>query len=143
MVYFATILHAQKLKVAALLDSDAAGDAAAAQDTLIHQLGNKNILRTKDAYNGQANRPEIEDLLRETLISVAKNDLGWDVTAKAAEQPERPIVELFDAEISSFSKYKLAKAYLRWTRDHKASDLTAGERSQWDALVSSINAALR
>lgn len=143
VAYFATILHAHKLKVAALLDSDAAGDTAAAQDTLIHQLGNKNILRTKDAYTGQTDRPEIEDLLRETLISVAKDDLGWDVTAKAAAQPERPLVELFNAEINGFSKYKLAKAYLRWTRDHRASDLTADERSQWESLVSSINAALR
>jgi predicted ATP-dependent endonuclease of OLD family len=143
VAYFATILHAHKLKVAALLDSDAAGDAAAEQDTLIHQLGNKNILRTKDAYTGQTSRPEIEDLLRETLISVAKEDLGWDVTAKAAEQSERPLVELFAAEINGFSKYKLSKAYLRWTRDHKASDLAADERSQWETLISSINAALR
>jgi hypothetical protein len=143
VVYFGTILHAHKLKVAALLDSDAAGDAAAAQDTLIHQLGNKNILRTKDVYSGQANRPEIEDLLRETLISIAKEDLGWDVATKAAEQSERSIVELFADEISGFSKYKLAKAYLRWTRDHEASDLTADERSQWEALASRINAVLR
>jgi hypothetical protein len=143
VVYFATILHAHKLKVAALLDSDAAGDAAAGQETLIHQLGNKNILRTKDAYKGQASRPEIEDMLRETLILVAKDDLGWDITAKADEQPERPIVDLFDAEIGDFSKYKLAKAYLRWTRDHKASDLTPEERGQWETLISTVNAALR
>jgi predicted ATP-dependent endonuclease of OLD family len=48
VVYFATILHAQKLKVAALLDSDAAGDQAARQDTLVHTLGSKAILRTHD-----------------------------------------------------------------------------------------------
>lgn len=143
VVYFATILHAQKLKVAALLDSDAAGEAAARQDTLVHQLGNKNILRTKDAYTGQATRPEIEDLLRDTLVSIAKNDLGWDVVTKAAQQPERPIIELFEGEVEGFSKYKLAKAYLRWTRDHQASDLTEDERTQWEALISSVNTALR
>src|SRR5207244_2676255 len=48
LVYYATILHAQKLKVAALLDSDAAGDQAANQDVLVITLGNKAILRTKD-----------------------------------------------------------------------------------------------
>ena len=48
VVYFATILHAQGLKVAALLDSDNAGDQAAKQDTLVHTLGNKRILRTND-----------------------------------------------------------------------------------------------
>src|SRR3984957_6688855 len=73
VVYYATILHAQKLKVAALLDSDAAGDQAANQDVLVHTLGNKNILRTKDAYKGAVQRPEIEDMLRDTLVSVAKS----------------------------------------------------------------------
>jgi hypothetical protein len=66
VVYFATILHTQKLKVAALLDSDAAGDQVAKQDTIVHTLGNKGILRTKDSYTGEVNKPEIEDLLRDT-----------------------------------------------------------------------------
>ena len=47
VVYCATILHAHNLKVAALLDSDAAGEQAAQQENLVHALGNKNILRTK------------------------------------------------------------------------------------------------
>ena len=38
VVYFATILHAQGFKVAALLDSDGAGEQAATQDTLVHTL---------------------------------------------------------------------------------------------------------
>ena len=68
VVYFATILHAQHLKVAALLDSDAAGDNAANQDVLVRRLGQKGILRTKDAYAGLVAEPEIEDLLRNTLL---------------------------------------------------------------------------
>lgn len=36
VVYFATILYAHRLKVAALLDSDVAGNQAAQQETLIH-----------------------------------------------------------------------------------------------------------
>ena len=62
VVYDATILHAHNLKVAALLDSDAAGDQAAKQDALVHSLGNKNILRTKDAYVGSVKHPEIQTL---------------------------------------------------------------------------------
>ena len=58
VVYFATILHANNLRVAALLDSDAAGEAAAQVDTLVHTLGNKNILRTADAYTGAVKHPE-------------------------------------------------------------------------------------
>lgn len=143
VAYFATILHAHGLKVAALLDSDSAGDTAASQDNLIHQLGNRGILRTKDSYSGEVARPEIEDLLRETLIGVAKSDLGWDIEAIATQQPTRPIVDIFDDEITDFSKYRLAKAYIRWTRDHAADDLTENERQQWEDLISKANASLR
>ena len=143
VAYFATFLHANNLKVAALLDSDAAGDNAAQQETLVHTLGNKNILRTKDAYVGLVNKSEIEDLLRETLIIVAKADLGWDIQATAASQAARPIVDIFAREISGFSKYKLAKAYLRWTRTHGAGDLTNEELAQWKTLITLINKALK
>ena len=133
VVYFATILHANNLKVAALLDSDAAGNAAAQVDTLVHTLGNKNILRTADAYTGAVNHPEIEDLLRDTLIDVAKTDLGWDIAVIANQQTARPIVDIFTKEIGkgTFSKYHLAKAFLRWTQGHKAADLTDVERNSW------------
>jgi len=143
VVYYATILHANNLKVAALLDSDSAGDTAAQQETLVHRLGNKNILRTKDAYTGMVTWPEVEDLLRETLIKIAKGDLGWDVEAVAAQQLGRPIVDIFNDEIKGFSKYKLAKAYLRWTRTHEASDLTQNESSQWAKLIELVNKALK
>ena len=143
VVYYATILHAHKLKVAALLDSDVAGDQAAQQDTLVHTLGNKKILRTKDSYLGKVGKPEIEDLLRETLVKVALDDLGWDVAAKAAAQETRPLVDVFADEIADFSKYRLAKAFLRWAREHEASDLTGEERKQWVTLVTTINRALK
>jgi hypothetical protein len=131
------------LKVAALLDSDAAGERAAQQEMLVHTLGNKGILRTKDAYEGAVKNPEAEDLLRSTLVQVAKNDLGWDVVVTAAAQPSRPIVDIFEEKIDKFSKYRLAKAYLRWTRDHGANDLSDDERRQWKKLIESINAALK
>lgn len=143
VVYYATILHAHKLKVAAVLDSDAAGDQAARQDTLVHTLGNKNILRTKDSYVGPVAQPEIEDLLRETLVRIAADDCGWDVSATATSQAARPIVDVFEAEVTGFSKYKLAKAFLRWAREHDASDLTDEERAQWTGLIGSINKALK
>jgi predicted ATP-dependent endonuclease of OLD family len=143
VVYYATLLYSQKLKVAALLDSDAAGDQAAKQEVLVHTLGNKNILRTKDVYTGSVKTPEIEDLLRETLLSVAKSDLNWDITKTATSQPARPLVDIFTAEITDFSKYRLAKAFLRWTRNHRASDLTNDERSQWTKLIEAVNAALK
>ena len=143
VVYFATILHANNLKVAALLDSDNAGDQAAKQETLIHTLGNRNILRTGDVCPGAIAKPEIEDLLRSTLVSMAKSDLGWDIMEVAAKQPHRSIVDIFAAEIGDFSKYRLAKAYLKWTREHSAADLTENERKSWLELIKRANRALK
>ena len=143
VVYYATILHAHKLKVAALLDSEMSPDQAAHQERLVHALGNKSILRTKDVYDGPLEQPAVEDLLRDTLIHVARTDLGWDVAATANAQPERSVVDIFKTEINNFSKYRLAKAFVRWTRDHQASDLSDAERTRWKKLIGSINGALR
>ena len=143
VVYYATILHAHKMKVAALLDSDAAGEQAAQQEILVHTLKNKNVLRTRDAYKGAVGKPEIEDILRETLVEVAKEILGWDVGVTAQAQPSRPIADIFADEIKDFSKYKLAKAFLRWAREHEAANLTENERDQWSRLIDTINRALK
>jgi predicted ATPase/energy-coupling factor transporter ATP-binding protein EcfA2 len=143
LVYYATILHAHKLKVAALLESDSAGEQAAKQELLAHKLGHRGLIRIRDAYVGKVRTPQIEDLLRATLIRVAKEALGWDVSAEAASQPEQPIAEVFASQITGFSKYKLAKAYVQWTREHDASELEADERTQWFTLIGKINSALR
>ena len=143
VVYFATILHAQRLKVAALLDSDNAGDQAAMQETLVHTLGNRRILRTGDFLNDQIEGAEIEDMLRESLVAIAKDDLGWDISTTATKQPKRAIVGIFESEMREFSKYRLAKAFLRWAREHEAGDLSAVEREQWCKLIKAINACLK
>jgi predicted ATP-dependent endonuclease of OLD family len=143
VVYYATILHAQKLKVAALLDSDTAADQARNQEILVHTLGNKAVIRTKDAYEGPVEQPAVEDLLRKTLVQVAKDELGWDITEAATNQRDRSITEIFGKSIPDFSKYRLAKAFLHWTRDHRASDLSDAERAQWKKLISTINWTLK
>ncbi|MDE0319973.1 MAG: AAA family ATPase [Acidimicrobiaceae bacterium] len=143
VVYFATILHANQLKVAALLDSDNAGEAAANQETLIHTLGNNRILRTSDVCPGDISKPEVEDLLRDTLATVANDEFGVDVTPTAMSQPSRPIVDIFADEIPDFSKYRLGKAFLKWTRDRDAGDLAEAERDAWEKLIRQINRALK
>lgn len=142
VVYYATILHAHNLKVAALLDSDAAGDQAANQENLVHALGNKNILRTKD-YCADISKAEIEDLLRKTLIGIVIDEFDTDVSELADQQPNRPIVDVFSKEVSNFSKYKLAKAYVRWTRSHDAKDLEKNEIEEWSKLIVTINKVLK
>lgn len=143
VVYYATILHAHKLKVAALLDSDAAGDQAAKQETLVHALGQRAIMRTKDFYAGSVQKAEVEDLFRETLVGIAKSELGWDVAADAEAFPSQSIVSIFERSISDFSKYKLAKAFLRWTRSHVASDLRPHERESVGKLFAHANKILK
>lgn len=142
LAYYATILHAGKLKVAALLDADAAGANAAEQERLIRTLGYRNIIRTRDAHTGLAAAPVIEDLLRETLVNIASYDLGWNVHHAAASQPGRSIVDVMAEEVPDFTRYKLAKAYLRWTALHKAEDLTFAEQAQWESLLDRIISAL-
>jgi hypothetical protein len=142
VAYFATILHAKKLKVAALLDTDGNGDRAMNQDELVNTLGQKAVLRSKDAGNGNPT-PRVEDLLRDTLVRVGKNRLGWDIAGAATAQRDRSIVDLFTSEVGDFSRYKLAKAFVRWTRDHNASDLSEDERAAWKRLIDKINVTLR
>jgi len=142
VVYYATILFAQHLKVAALLDSDAAGDQAAQQENLVHTLGNKNILRTKDFVSG-IDKAEIEDLLRQTLISIVKTEFGVDTSGTAVKQPQRPIVDIFTSEVPGFSKYKLAKAFVRWTKVNEAKGLTKDEQENFKKIIQHINKVLK
>lgn len=144
VVYFATILRAQNLKIAALLDSDAEGELAAKQDTLVNALGNKRILRTKDTYTGQVAVPEIEDILRDTLLTIAKEQCGWDAIAIAQMQVKRPVVDVLESVAKKeFSKYKLAKAFIRWSREHDLKDLQTSEITQVEKLIEKINKALQ
>lgn len=142
VAYYATILHASGLKVVALLDSDSQGDAAAKMEGLIN-LGNKNVLRTADYLPGQVTAPETEDLLRHTLSEIAAGRLNWDVRSKVAEQPGRPLVDIFEKEFSDFSKARLAKAFVRWAGTHTFADLRLDEREAWNQLVETVNRRLR
>lgn len=144
VVYFATILKAQNLKIAALLDSDTAGELAAKQDVLINTLGNKRILRTKDAYQGDVATPEIEDILRDTLLEIAEKEFGWEAKFAAQAQKNRPIVDVLESIAKKdFSKYKLAKAFIRWSREHDLTDLQDSEAMMAERLIEKINKAVQ
>jgi len=142
VVYYATILHAHKLKVTALLDSDNAGDQAAQQENLVTALGQKNILRTKDFLNGIP-KAEVEDLLRETLIEVVNSEYSVDVKTISDAQPTRPIIDIFSNEVPGFSKYRLAKDFIKWTKTNNSSALKADEIANWKKLIETINKQLK
>ena len=143
VVYFSTILAAHELKVAALFDSDQAGNYAAKQNALVEKLGNKNIILISDVCQ-DIKTPEIEDLLRDTLVCVAKKELSWDITGFVKESPTRSIISIFKQHIRDEDlKYKLAKKYLHWAKSHSAKDLTNSEREQWCKLIEIVNKALK
>jgi len=142
VIYYCTLLHTQRLKVTALLDSDTAGEKAATQDDLVRLLKGNQILRAKDYYTGPVPGPEIEDLLRTTLANVALEQLSWDVTTTQAAQPQRRIVDIFKAEIPGFSKFKLTKAFLHWLTSHGWDDLTPDEQTSWKKLFTAVNKGL-
>jgi hypothetical protein len=81
--------------------------------------------------------------LRTTLVNIFKSEYGHDLLEKSEQQSSRPIVELFSTEVKEFSKYKMAKAYIRWTRNHTYEDLNTNEISQWEKLFESINKSLK
>ncbi|MBI1676033.1 AAA family ATPase [Shewanella sp. DW31] len=143
VVYYATILHAHNLKVAALLDSDNAGDQAAQQESLVHTLGNKSILRTKDFCGIE--HAEIEDLLRDTLPLIIKDTCSLDIVDEVAQQPSLPIMLIIKKvnKGKGISKYDLAKNFIRWTREHSSSDLSSNELKQWISLIEKVNAVLK
>ena len=141
VVYYSTILTSQDLKVAALLDSDAAGDRAAEQEALWQLLTDKRILRTGDHVDG-VQRAEIEDLLRTTLGVVARDELGWDSVDNIASQSSRPVMEILAADHDGVSKWKLARKFTRWLADNGIDALTEEERKAWTSLAKVTNKAL-
>ena len=143
VVYFSVLLHAQKLRVAALLDSDSAGDQAATQDNFVQLLSLHRIHRTKDYYSGAVQHPEVEDLLRESLIRVAKDELGWDVRALADSQPSRPTAQIFKAAVGDFAKYKLALAFSKWVAANGVVALQDAEREGWSKMFLAVNKSLK
>jgi energy-coupling factor transporter ATP-binding protein EcfA2 len=142
VVYFATLLRSQDLHVAALLDSDQAGDSAAMQDDFVRLMPTRSLHRTKDYYSGAVPHPETEDLLGDTLIAVAKSELGWDIVTTASTQSGRRICDIFSAEVSDFSKYRLAKAFVRWSSTHAFAGLTADEQTTWQEMMRAMNRSL-
>lgn len=142
VIYYVTVLVSQDFKVAALLDSDQAGDRAAEQDELVAMLEKKRLLRTKDFIAVPVKGPEIEDLLRETLVSVAKERFGWDVEQVATDQPHRRLVDILTKEASGFSKLKLARAFMSWLGAHGFDGLTADEQQAVRKFFTATNKAL-
>ena len=115
-------------------------------DRHFHHSFHQSIMvdRTKDVYNGQVSTPEIEDIPRDTLLTIAKEQCGWDAIAVTQAQEKRPIVNVLESVAKKdFSKYKLAKAFIRWAREHDLNNLQAAEIARAEKLIEKVNKALQ
>ncbi|MDE3087711.1 MAG: ATP-binding protein, partial [Acidobacteriota bacterium] len=143
LVYLAPDLELEGLEMAALLDTDASGPHAEAQQVLVERLGVTRVLRTKDVYEGPVPSPTVEELLRPTLLALGA-DLGWHVGGTPEDPSDgRPVTEvLAEAAGPDFSPRRLAKAYVEWAAEHRAADLRVGERVLWMAFLESVDRIL-
>jgi len=140
--YYACMLSNNDLKSVALLDSDNAGDKAAEQETVIHSLGVKNILRTKEFLTREIKNSEIEDIIRETLAKIFHSEYGIEITVEDLTS-DKAIVDIFKRASKDFSKFKLSKAFLAWAREHNSSDLVPEEAQNSQKLIDTINRRLK
>ncbi|HEY7048885.1 MAG TPA: AAA family ATPase [Jatrophihabitantaceae bacterium] len=142
VIYHASVLHSRDWQVAALFDSDVSGTAAAEDEAFVHLMKKERIYLVGDFYEGPVEQAEFEDLLRDTLLRVARDELGIDAYERAYAQPHRTVCDLVgDGLGRSFSRHRLAKAFIRWMRNHGWDDLTEHERYVMQELFAAVNQA--
>lgn len=140
--YYASMLSNNDLKTVALLDSDSAGDKTAQQETVVHALGAKNILRTKEFLSREIKNSEIEDIIRETLASIFFAEYDIQITAEELAS-DKAIVDIFKKNATKFSKLKLSRSFLNWAREHSSKDLAQEEIKNCEKLIDTINRRLK
>ncbi|MDR1038643.1 MAG: hypothetical protein LBR80_00460 [Deltaproteobacteria bacterium] len=141
---FIDFIVGNHLKVAALVDSDTAGNEACKKPQLMSLLAHGKLLRIRDFYHGPIKLAELEEMLRETLVKVALRMLNLDVVLMAARCIQMPIVHIFkDQHKASFQKMKLADAFARWSEGKSIKYLTNTERVSCASLIKRINKILK
>ncbi|MCL1984054.1 MAG: ATP-binding protein [Methanomassiliicoccaceae archaeon] len=141
IAYFATIMHAKKLHVTALSDSLSESHRRD-QDKLVNAVGARHVMRSKDFIDQNINMPTIEDLMRNTLVGVARSELGWDVAQYVSSMPNTPILKIFDDRMGSeYSRVKLTKAFMNWARSKTEGFalMEADEQKRFKNLMAEIN----
>ena len=139
--YYANILYKNELKIVALLDSDGAGDKAANEEILVYTVGNKNILRVADFCSNEIQGGEVEDIIRNTLFKVFSN-YSESKISEEDKKSSKSLVDILKKADKNFSKYKLAKEFLKWSKEHNINDLEESEKNNCQKLVDTINKRL-
>ncbi len=139
--YYANILYNNELKIVALLDSDGAGDKAANEEILVYTVGNKNILRVADFCSNEIQGGEVEDIIRNTLFKVFSN-YSENKISEEDKKSSKSLVDILKKADKNFSKYKLAKEFLKWSKEHNINDLEESEKNNCQKLIDTINKRL-
>jgi len=143
IAYFAAIMHTKNSRVAVMSDS-LSGTHERDRERLLNVVGTEHVIRSKDIADQRIDMPTIEDLMRNTLISVARSELYWDVSHAVQSMPEVPILRIFEEKVKDYSRMRLAKAFMSWARPkiNAFSMLEEDERERFKTLIGTINRAL-
>ncbi|HEY1791266.1 MAG TPA: AAA family ATPase [Verrucomicrobiae bacterium] len=147
VAYIGTILHAQELKVAVLLDSDKEGDDAYKQ--LVHQwiLKERLVLRVGEILGAQGNRT-LEDLFDDDYyVKFAEVAYAKELGGKKLNLPSRPQLSLpervgeamKEAGVADFNKGRVAKRIMEDLAKKKLADLPSPTAEQFKKVIVAVN----
>jgi len=151
VAYVGTILHAQKLNVAVLLDSDTEGDAAYKQLVNEWILKDKFVLRAGQILGVKENRA-LEDLFdEEYYLALTQAAYSAELAGKklALKLPANlPLVErvgeaLKQAGIAEFNKGRVAKRIMDDLAKKKISDLPTTTVNNFTKVITAINSIVQ
>jgi hypothetical protein len=147
VAYIGTMLHAQRLNVAFLLDSDTNGEDVLRKLVQLWVRGDRHVLRVGQILGAPGNRM-IEDVFEEvyylmhTRLAYQKELSGRNLTLPQA--PERSVVERMEAAfkalgIPRFNRNRVARKILEDLAKKKPAQLPAATAENFRKLVSAIN----
>jgi hypothetical protein len=142
----AALLGAQRLKVAVLLDSDAAGDESL-RDLLTNKLiRDAGVVRVRDAWaNAAPGECEIEDLLPESVFlalvdeAYAKEIGGSPLTLENNPRVARRVAVAFDKRGLVFQKARVANLFLRRLASDAGKVLDDAAVARFERLIGRLN----
>ena len=151
VAYVGTILHAQKLNVAVLLDSDTDGDAAYKQLVNEWILKDKFVLRAGQILGVKENRA-LEDLFDEDYyLTLTQAAYSTELTGKKLALKSQPNLSLVvrvgealkQAGIADFNKGRVAKRIMDDLAKKKISDLPTTTVSNFTKVITAINSIVQ
>ncbi len=148
VAYIGTMLYAQRLNVAVLLDSDAAGEDVLRKLVQHWVRGDEQVLRVGQILGATGNRV-IEDVFEEvyylthTRLAYQKELAGRNLAL--AQAPERSVVERMETAfkglgIPQFNRNRVARKIMEDLAKKKPAQLPAATVENFRKLVAAINA---